>query len=118
MNYYLVFGLLGAGLGMGAFLLIYLSTVWHPYLAWLAAWSLSALTLYGIDKGLSKASGPRVPELILNLLAAAGGFAGCWAGMFAFRHKSNRGRHPVIWLVLILSTIAHMALVYLWLMKG
>ena len=118
MNHYLVFGLLGASLGVVPFLLIYLSTSWHPYPAWLAAWSLSAFVLYGIDKGLSKASGPRVPELILNLLAVAGGFAGCWAGMFAFRHKSNRGKHPVIWLVLIVSTMAHAALVYLWLIRG
>jgi len=118
MNYYFVFGILSAALGMGSFLLIHLGAGSHPYLSWLVGWSLSAFVVYGIDKGLSKTQGPRAPELILNLLAAVGGFVGCWAGMFAFRHKSNRSKHPVIWLVLIASTIAHAALVYLWVFRG
>lgn len=118
MHYYLIFGLLGIGLGVVPFILIYTGTGWHPYLVWLAAWSVSAFLLYGIDKALSKAGGPRVPELILNLLAVVGGFAGCWAGIFAFHHKSNRSKHPVIWIVLLLSTIGHAALATLWLIRG
>ena len=115
MNPFLVFGILGATLGVVPFLLIYLSTGWHPYLVWLGAWSISGFLLYGIDKTLSKANALRVPELILNLLALVGGFAGCWAGMLAFHHKSNRSRHPVMWLVLIAGTIGHAALIAVWL---
>ena len=118
MNPYLVFGLLSIGLGAVPFLLISLSTGWNPYVLWLGAWSVSAFVLYGIDKTLAKAGGIRVPELILNLLAVVGGFAGCWAAIFAFHHKSNRGKHPTIWLVLVLSTIGHAALVVLWLVSG
>ena len=118
MNPYLVFGLLAAGLGVVPLLLVYLSTGWNPYLVWLGAWSLSGFVLYGIDKALAKARGLRAPEAILNLLALVGGFAGCWAGMFAFRHKSNWGRHPNIWIVLIVSTVAHAVLIYLLLVRG
>ena len=118
MNPYLVFGLLGAALGAIPFLLVYASTSWPPYPLWLAAWSLSAFLLYGLDKALSKAGTLRAPELVLNLLAVVGGFPGCWAGMAAFHHKSNRGKHPVIWLVLIASTIGHAALLILWLKRG
>jgi len=118
MNPYLVFGLLGIALGAIPFLLVYLSTGWHPYVVWLGAWSVSAFVLYGVDKALAKAGGLRVPELILNLLAAVGGFVGCWAGIFAFHHKSNRGKHPIIWIVLVLSTIGHAALIVLWLARG
>ncbi|MFN2182920.1 MAG: DUF1294 domain-containing protein [Anaerolineae bacterium] len=118
MNPYLVFGLLAAGLGLVPFFLVYLSTGWNPYLVWLGAWSLSGFVLYGIDKALAKARGLRAPEAILNLLALVGGFAGCWAGMFAFRHKSNWGRHPNIWIVLIVSTVAHAVLIYLLLVRG
>jgi uncharacterized membrane protein YsdA (DUF1294 family) len=71
-----------------------------------------------IDKMLAKAGGLRVPELILNLLAVVGGFAGCWAGMAIFRHKSNWGRHPIIWLVLLASTLGHVAVIVLLLTRG
>ena len=118
MNPYLVFGLLGAALGVIPFLLIYISTSWNPYPLWLAAWSLSAFLLYGFDKALSKAGTLRAPELVLNLLAVVGGFPGCWAGMATFHHKSNRGKHPIIWLVLMASTIGHAALFIFWLTRG
>jgi uncharacterized membrane protein YsdA (DUF1294 family) len=67
---------------------------------------------------LAKANGPRVPELILHLLALVGGFAGGWLGMAVFRHKSNYRRHPGIWAVLVLSTAGHLALLYFWLVRG
>ncbi len=97
---------------------MYSGTGWPPYVAWLSAWSLSAFVIYLIDKLLSKAGTLRAPELILNLLAVVGGFPGCWAGMFGLNHKSNRSKHPVIWLVLVASTIGHAALVVLWLLRG
>ena len=113
MNPYLIFGLLSIALGAVPFLLAYASTGWSAYAVWLGAWSLSASLLYGIDKMLAKAGGLRVPELILNLLALVGGFAGCWAGMALFRHKSNWGRHPIMWLVLLASTLGHIAVIVL-----
>ena len=118
MNPYLIFGLLSIALGAVPFLLVYLSSGWNPYIVWLGAWSLSAFIIYGIDKTLAKAGGLRVPELILNLLALVGGFPGCWAGMAFFRHKSNWGRHAVIWLVLIASTLVHAAAIILLLAGG
>ena len=118
MNPYLVFGLLGTALGVIPFLLLYASTGWNPYALWLAAWSLSAFLLYGFDKALSKTGTLRAPELVLNLLAVVGGFPGCWGGMLAFHHKSNRQRHPVIWLILIASTIGHAVLFTFWLTRS
>jgi uncharacterized membrane protein YsdA (DUF1294 family) len=118
MGYYVVFGLLGAGIGGGLTILLYATTSWHPYLAWLAAWSVAAFVIYGLDKGLAKANGPRVPELILNLLALVGGFAGGWLGMAVFHHKSNYRRHPGMWAVLALSTLGHLVLIYFWLIRG
>jgi uncharacterized membrane protein YsdA (DUF1294 family) len=118
MIYYVVFGVLNLVLGGGLFVLILSTTNWHPYLAWLLAVSGAAFVDYGLDKGLSKVKTARVPELILNLMAALGGFAGAWLGMLVFRHKTNVRRHPVIWLVLILSTLAHAALIYFWLIRA
>lgn len=117
MGYYIVFGLLGAGIGGALFALLYAGTSWNPYLSWLTAWSVAAFVVYGLDKALAKANGPRVPEAILHLLALAGGFVGGWLGMVIFHHKSNYRRHPGIWAMLGLSTIGHLALLYFWLIR-
>lgn len=117
MAYFLVFGLLSLGLGSLLFTLLYGTATWHPYVSWLTAWSVVSFVIYAIDKGLAKAKGPRVPELILNLLAVIGGSAGGWLGMLIFRHKSNFRRHPSIWAVLVLSTIVQAALFYFWMLK-
>lgn len=113
MRYAIVFGALALGVVGLLVLLLGSSTPWDPYATWLVAWSASGFAIYGLDKGLARAHGPRVPELILNLLAAIGGFAGCWLGMAAFRHKSNFRKHPIIWGVLILSTTGHTAWLYI-----
>ena len=118
MRYFLVFGLLAGGIGGALFFFLYGSTAWNPYVVWLVAWTVAAFATYGLDKGLAKASGPRVPELILNLLSLVGGFLGGWLGMAVFRHKSNFRRHPWIWAVLILSTIGHLVLTYFWFLRA
>ncbi len=117
MRYYVVFGLLSIAMGGSVWFLLNASTTWPPHLAWLVAWSVAAFVVYGLDKGLARAKGARVPELILNLLAASGGFLGAWLGMLVFRHKSNLRRHLVIWMVLLLSTAGHAFLIYYWLIK-
>jgi uncharacterized membrane protein YsdA (DUF1294 family) len=117
MTYYLVPGLVAAVMGGVLFILLLATTTWHPYVGWLAAWSVTEFVLYGLDKGLARVQRLRVPELILNLLAGMGGFAGGWLGMLVFRHKSNLRRHPAIWAVLVLSTVAHAVLIYFLLIR-
>jgi uncharacterized membrane protein YsdA (DUF1294 family) len=113
MKYTIAFGTLALVLGGLVFLFLSSTTPWAPYFDWLIAWSISGFFVYGLDKGLARAGGPRVPELILNLLAILGGFPGCWLGMAAFRHKSNARRHPLIWAILVLSTAGHALWIYL-----
>lgn len=112
MRYTAVFGTLAAVLGGLVILLLSSLTAWHFYFVWLVAWSVCGFILYGLDKGLARAGGPRVPEFILNLVAALGGFTGCWLGMAAFRHKSNFRKHPFMWAVLALSTAGHALWIY------
>jgi uncharacterized membrane protein YsdA (DUF1294 family) len=117
MGYYVVFGSLALGIWGLLYVVLGARTPWNPYVDWLVAWSVAGFILYGLDKRLARAKGPRVPELVLNFLAALGGFAGCWLGMAAFRHKSNIRRHPLIWVILLLSTASHAVFIYLTLLS-
>ncbi len=112
MPYFMVFGLASAAAALLLFRTIACVTSWHWYAVWLLAWSAVALGIYGLDKLLSKVSGPRVPEALLHLLALLGGFVGAWLGVALFRHKSNARQHPAIWSVLVLSSVSHAAMVH------
>jgi len=95
------------------YLILYASTMWHPYTVWLAAWGLTAATFYGWDKWQARRRGWRVPEVVLHALALVGGFAGAWAGMLLFRHKI---RDASFWAILMLATLLHVALIAAWLL--
>jgi uncharacterized membrane protein YsdA (DUF1294 family) len=103
----LTFGLIAIGVCalLGIALAQRLGMPW--YAAWIAAASLTTFLLYGIDKRQAKASGVRVPEVVLHALALAGGVIGGWLGMFWWRHKTL---HPSFRLVLTISTILHCAI--------
>ena len=48
--------------------------------------------LFGLDKHRAVRGQWRIRERTLLLLAAAGGAAGGWAGMYLFRHKTKKAR--------------------------
>ncbi|MSP13280.1 MAG: DUF1294 domain-containing protein [Chloroflexi bacterium] len=77
-----------------------------PYFLWLGVWSLVTFLLYGIDKVQAQNGGLRVPERILHALALVGGFAGGWAGMYLFRHKT-KPEHLTFRIILTIATIFH-----------
>jgi len=97
------------GIVIAAALIFYIAGEVPFYLLWLASTSIVTFILYGFDKMQAKNDGGRVPEIVLHLLALAGGFAGGWVGRFIFRHKT---RKPVFLIVLILATALHAGLYY------
>jgi uncharacterized membrane protein YsdA (DUF1294 family) len=115
--YHIGFGLLSVVLTVILYPLILSATSWQLYAVWLAALTLVTLIMYGLDKALAILKGPRVPEVILHILALLGGFLGAWLGMALFRHKTNRHRHPWFAPIVILSTIVHTVLIYLILVR-
>lgn len=66
---------------------------------WLAAANLAGFSAMCLDKGIARGNGRRaaggrsarrrVPERVLFLIAALGGAAGAWLGMYLFRHKTR-----------------------------
>ena len=85
----------------------------NGYFTWLGGFTFIAWAFYGLDKNIAefkRLKGWRVPELTLNLLALLGGFLGAWVGRAMFNHKTNIKKHPVILIVLIISTLCHIYL--------
>jgi len=115
---YWLFAFISSAIIVPLFVLLYRRTHWNPYWIWILAFSTASFVVYGLDKGLAIAQGPRAPEILLHALALLGGFPGAWLGMLLFRHKVNLGKHPGIWLVLVLSTLGHAALAYVWFLRG
>jgi uncharacterized membrane protein YsdA (DUF1294 family) len=117
MIYEIFFILFSAILFLLTFLLIKPFTGWSFFTTWLTAMSLVTFLIYGIDKNLAKyfegqEKKIRVPEFVLNLLAAAGGFLGGWAGMLVFQHKKHPTKDVGIWIILLLSTLIYGLLIY------
>jgi len=106
-----VYAVAALALAAVAYSFIQARTAWKPYYLWLAAWSVAAFALYGFDKLQAPGRGLRVPEPVLHGLALIGGFIGAWAGMLFFRHKI---RHTEFWIVVVVGTIMHLALVTHW----
>ena len=63
---------------------------------WLAAANLAGLALMGWDKHCARRARRRVPEKVLFLAALLGGAAGCWAGMYLFRHKTRHWKFRIL----------------------
>ena len=110
-----IFGVLALILTVAAFLALESTTQWAWYWNWLIASGVVAFLLYGFDKASSKAGAGRVPEMLLHLIALAGGFIGALLGMLVFRHKTSFKRHPLFVPLIILGGVAWAFLIY-WLM--
>ncbi len=96
------------GLGIMLFLLLWLKLNWKWCWAWWVGMSVVTFAIYGLDKLQAQMSnGQRVPEMVLHLLALAGGVAGAWIGRGIFRHKTL---HLKFTLVLIAATVLPLAL--------
>jgi uncharacterized membrane protein YsdA (DUF1294 family) len=89
--------------------MIWMNVSWIMPVWWII-WGGVTFAYYGYDKRQAKTGGWRVPENILHLLAATGGFIGGWIGMFYFRHKTQKAIFKV---VLALSTVGWLLLWYL-----
>jgi uncharacterized membrane protein YsdA (DUF1294 family) len=95
-------------LGAVCFLVLCFLFNWRWYWAWWTGFSLVTFLLYGFDKLQSlRANAQRIPEVVLHLLALAGGVAGAWLGRVLWRHKTTSLAFSI---VLVTATILHLAL--------
>lgn len=86
---------------------------YHPYLTWLAGWTIVTFLFYGYDKlqaRRGRESGVRrVPEIVLHGMVVAGGFVGGFLGLFIIRHKTH---HLPFVVVPTISALLHAGLLW------
>ena len=89
------------------------------YFAVVGILSLVAFVAYGFDKRRAQASGQRVPENTLHLLALFGGWPGALFGQRIFRHKTQKfGFRVVFWLCVTLHLTVVSGIIYVWQSRG
>ena len=93
-----------------AFVFIWYMTRYPWYFSWLTSLSVVTFFLYGYDKWSAINKWGRVPKIVLHILALLGGVVGGWLGMLIFKHKKNK---LSFYLILLLATIIHGVLLYL-----
>ena len=70
--------------------------------ACLTGMSVIAFVFYGYDKRQAIRNRPRVPEIILHMLALSGGTPGAFLGQLVFRHKTKKLRFRIVFLAIVL----------------
>lgn len=121
-NPYTRFGIIIFGL---IAVMVVVLTVWVPgfswwglLLAWLVVINGITIVVYRYDKRIAGGSQTRVPELILQLLAAAGGSPAAYVAMFMIepRHKTQkRSFQLVYWAIVAVQVVLLVGLAGYWL---
>jgi uncharacterized membrane protein YsdA (DUF1294 family) len=107
-----LFGVLAIILAAALFLVFSRAVDWQWYWLWLGAANIVTFLFYGYDKMSSKAGTGRIPELLLHLLALAGGFAGALLGMGVFHHKTNFREHPLFLPIIVIGGVIWAVIIY------
>lgn len=83
-------------------------------LGWYTLMSVVTFGAFALDKWLAHGEGRRLPENLLHVLEALGGWPGAFAAMTLVRHKSRK-RSFQVWTVVIAALhIAGWLLYLLW----
>ena len=110
------FGLVALGLTAAVALAGWQSLHLDGLVAWLLAVNLVTMLGYGYDKWVAGSHLTRVPELVLLVLALAGGTPGALLGMRVFRHKTAKESFQLkFWLVVLVQLAAGVG--YYWLIS-
>ncbi|AGI47880.1 putative membrane protein [Thermoplasmatales archaeon BRNA1] len=83
---------------------------WTIFLAVYVLLNVTAFLAYGWDKHKAKNDKWRTKESTLLALALLGAFGGL-SGMYAFHHKTRKGKFKLVWLFVVLHIILIAAIV-------
>ena len=81
-------------------------TVLQGAAVYIALINILTFIVYGLDKSAAVKQKQRIPNRVLLGLAAAGGSAGALAGMYTFRHKTQKKYYTITVPLLLILQIA------------
>jgi len=84
-----------------SFLLAYFLEI-HLLYAYLLSVNLTTFLMYGSDKYRAVYNRSRIPEIVLHLLALAGGSGAALLAQITFRHKTRKRSFRIISIVIVL----------------
>jgi uncharacterized membrane protein YsdA (DUF1294 family) len=93
------------------FLLAYFLEI-HLLYAYLIGVNLTTFVMYGSDKQRAVHSDSRIPEVVLHLLALAGGSPAAFFAQITFRHKTRKRVFRTIFIAIVLLQIIAVAAVF------
>jgi len=96
-SYFLLALLLSAAIGAA----LWYYTPMHPLWIYLTTVTLLTFSFYGFDKHRAVRQKGRIPEVVLHLLALAGGTVGAFAGQLIFRHKTKKLKFRLVFFAII-----------------
>ena len=74
----------------------------HLLYAYLLSVNLVTFLMYGSDKYRAVNHRPRIPEIVLHLLALAGGSLGALLAQLIFRHKTRKWSFKIIFIIIVI----------------
>ena len=77
--------------------------------AYLIGINLTAFVSYGADKHWAIHNHSRIPEIVLHLLAMAGGSGAALGAQITFRHKTQKRTFRIIFVVIVLIQLMAIA---------
>jgi uncharacterized membrane protein YsdA (DUF1294 family) len=96
-SYFLLALILSAVLGAA----LWFFTPMHPLWIYLTTITLLTFAFYGLDKHRAIRQKSRIPEVVLHLLALAGGTVGAFAGQIVFHHKTKKLKFQMIFYAIV-----------------
>jgi uncharacterized membrane protein YsdA (DUF1294 family) len=79
--------------------------------AYLIGINLTAFLMYASDKQRAVYNRSRIPEIVLHLLALAGGSAAAFLAQMTFRHKTRKRSFRIIFIAIVLFQLMALAAV-------
>ncbi len=80
--------------------------------AYLIAVNLVTFVMYGLDKHWAIHNHSRIPEIVLHLLALAGGSGAALVAQITFRHKTKKRTFRLIFIAIVLIQLIAIAAMF------
>jgi uncharacterized membrane protein YsdA (DUF1294 family) len=77
----------------------------HPLWIYFITITMITFCFYGYDKHQAIHQKIRIPEVVLHILALAGGSAGALAGQYIFHHKTKKLKFQIVFLLIAAAQI-------------